>query len=256
MATKWLAEAISSHPKMLCTHGLPEEWIKSQKSSLCDHMNSMAAKVDGVAGSIHGSGAHGTRLYKELQSHGGVFVGLLRDPTVRTSSQFTEKSKWHRSPQETKAQADYLAASAPLLWEILYPEIGSTTDAALLRANVEFATAAYKTFLFDAQLMRELPGDRIFKFEDYTQNLQIFHSLLETICRGFVDLSNDYIFSAFQRSAINKHHETLPPSGQEVFAQWDGDKKNIFLNTCLYFDNLTDISSLYREFDYHLPSTK
>ena len=92
-ATGWLSHQISQHKKVVCWHGTrsippadpgindlsPKRFVDGLK--ICENQ-----RDNRIYGAIHGY--HGTIIKDEIESKGGKFAGVFRDPISKISSFF------------------------------------------------------------------------------------------------------------------------------------------------------------------------
>ena len=168
----WLAKALTQHPLMDCAHA-PNGIFKTT-DELVSFLINKAQGSGGVAGAIHLNKGHGALLRRHLMDVGGIFVGLLRDPIHRISSQFTAKQKIKSNNVRTQDIKTQLRKSYPILMRA----IEQRANGALNAVELEFARAVLLTFRYDTELMILAQRDELFRFEDFTTNLDTFHQLL------------------------------------------------------------------------------
>jgi hypothetical protein len=242
-ATAWLAKTLSSNEKIICHHAYDLSQHKNS-SEFFDTLEKEAKNIGGWAGAIHCSGAHGVFLRKAINSWGGKFAGIIRDPILRTSSKITEKLSWATQERQTVMLTEF-RSKIPALVHALEGELGSINA-----NNMEFLNAAYKTIYYDTQLMVESSPTELFHFEKFTTDINNYSLLMKHVTRNSAHINDDFLECAFHTTLMNRHHKNAPLGANEVFDQWDGAAQFIFACCMHYCDKRYNTLSLYKSLGY------
>ena len=217
-ATAWLAKTFSLHPEIHLPHGNPIDLpLDPRNEELIKHLNKMARgevsqKSGSITGGIHWSNTHGTTLRKAVQKLGGKFAGIIREPIPRVYSQFIVKSKAGVVRPETKQafiQGDITLFKAYCLALKREPE----------QAELELLRACRSTFYHDGAIMLNCSRKEIFKFEDFTADIDHYKTLMKHVIGDKVTITDEFIKLAFNTKPINHHIRCKARKTPEIIFQ-------------------------------------
>ena len=258
-ATAWLAKAISSHPLMNCHHGHLPGWNPDSKNwhkemvQIFESLSSSNTKANKklVNGATHINTIHGDIARQTVLSMGGRFAGLTREPTARISSQYISKKT---NLSDTKGRENSLKKYA--LFPVHAP-IANAVTISLQREmdldELEFFRACVMTFLHDYTIMRHSREEEVFKFEDFTQQIDVYTSLLRFITNNTINFSDDFLEKSFNSKKINQHHSTPPKDPDYLYEMWSDVQKAIYFITFHMVNNFCktkqpECQSLYLQY--------
>lgn len=245
-ATTWLAKVLSQHPLIDCAHA--PNWNVKTTDELVLFLINKAQRSAGVSGAIHMSRGHGALLRRYLIDAGGIFVGLLRDPILRISSQFTAKQKFKPNDARTRDIQKQLRNSYPILMRA----IELRKDGALDNIELEFARAVILTLRYDTELMTHASRDELFRFEDFTTNLDTFHQLLKILANDHIKIDRTFVKRSFESEIVNRHHSSNVSDFEDVFASWGEIFKHIYIASLIFFNRAYLTGNKYNSFQYSI----
>ena len=243
-ATTWLAQEITKHPRIECLHSPNGRFTNSHQ--LIQFLSNEAQASGRIVGAIHMTSAHGTVMRSPIISAGGKFIGLLRHPIHRVSSQFTAKQKLPASIH----RYTNITHDLHRLFGILMAALEQIKGGALNDIELEFTRVAVTIISSDMQLMTRADKNELFRFEDFTTDLNTFSQLLKTIVNGVFEIEETFLNSAFLSQGINKHHSGNVGSPEEVFSGWSHMLKQIYIASLLYCSQGNSVFDEYESFGY------